>query len=165
MLGSFAAPQHLRNHSAVSGGGRDMMLVANSDETVTFSDRDARAKAEREYKELMLCKCVMETLQRHYPGYPWMVKFGGGGVNEETGRKLAAGIEIKIPVLMGTKSYVIPVPMLLRSENESQRLIRQAGGEILDRFQIPRAAFRADAFIEAKDLRKVLSHKTPIPGG
>lgn len=120
---------------------REVMLMSDDNETETTP--------EELHREKVLCACVMETLQRFFPGHPWMVRCAGGG-EAPNGRKKAKAIEIKIPILMGNKSYVIPVPMLCVTENQSSRLIMRAGGEILERFNIPRAAFTTDPFLMAR---------------
>lgn len=113
-------------------------------------------------KEVALACFVMEILQRYYPGHCWSVRVSGGGVNDK-GRVKPRGVEVKIPILMGTKSYVIPAPMLMADFNQSCRLIRAAGGEILERFNIPRSGFQLDPFMLARAPRLMLSHKTPMP--
>ena len=126
---------------------RPMALKFNTDET--------EITAEELHKERVLCSAVMETLQRFYPGHVWMVKVGG---NDK-----ARGVEIKIPILMGTKSFVLPVWMLMQDFATSQRLVQRAGGEILERFRIPTTRFQADPFMIAKHARGRITHKTPMP--
>jgi hypothetical protein len=136
---------------------RDMMLMADHNET-NLED----AKVDR---ELQMCACVMEALQRYYPGHVWMVRAGGGG-EDKFGREKPRGIEIKIPAIMPVnKCYVIPMPMLLKSENEFMKRVRDAGGEICERYNLPRSGFELDPFLIARNANLRSSYKTPVPGG
>lgn len=134
---------------------REMALHFDHNETETPSDELRR--------EHVLCASVMEDLQRFYPGYAWAIRVAGGGV-DANGRKKPKGVEIKLPVLMPpNKSYVIPAHMLMKDVNTSTRLVREAGGHILERYNIPRTGFTLDPFLIARRAHLIQDHKSKVP--
>lgn len=74
-----------------------------------------------------------------YPDHPWHVEADH-----------AQGIvKIKIPQLMGATNWgVIPI-RYLKNEGELRRHVMRVAGEILERYQLPRARFSPDEFMRA----------------
>lgn len=94
---------------------------------------DPNAKADVE-----LAKRIGERLHLHYPGHPWYVEV-----------EHAQGIaKVSIPSLMGwTSYYVIHLSRLAVDPNMTE--VTKAGGEILERYRIPRNKYDFFAFAEA----------------
>lgn len=82
-----------------------------------------------------LCVAVGEDLTKHYPGHPWMV-----GCQLETGQ-VVIDLGYEKPHHLRNMAYVINLSALF--ESGGQRRVMQAGGEILERFGLPRGAARS----------------------
>lgn len=82
---------------------------------------------------------MMEILAHHYPGYPWdVVSNAQQGV-----------VHFGIRVLMGeTLRWVIK---LKQWDDLNPKLVIDGGGELLERFNLPRAGFEVMSFIAARD--------------
>lgn len=82
---------------------------------------------------------MMEILSHHYPGYPWdVVSNAQQGV-----------VHFGIRVVMGeTLRWVIK---LAQWDDLNPKLVIDGGGELLERFNLPRAGFEVMSFIEARD--------------
>lgn len=89
--------------------------------------------------DLALTKRIAETLERHYPAHPWMVAVTH-----------AQGIaKIKLPVVMSsTEAYVIHLTTI--AVDPGLRCVVRAGGELLERYRMPRQQFRLDPFLDAR---------------
>lgn len=122
---------------------RQIKLVGDHDETLDLSNPK---HAEIHRREMNVARHVMAELQQSYPGHPWAVRVDGKGI--------AKAVLIKLPAIMRARDhYVIPMPMLMRgSIGDFQRLVRHAGGELLERFNIPRSGFLVDPFLLARQL-------------
>ena len=88
-----------------------------------------------------LCIAVGEDLTRHYPGHPWLV-----------GADLLAGsividLGYEKPAAVRNMAYLLH-PQTLMSPGGSQRVM-QAGGELLERFGLPRGPGTWDAAARA----------------
>jgi len=120
---------------------RQVKLVGDHDETLDLSDPK---QAEIHRREMNVARNVMAELQAAYPTHPWGVRVDAKG-------KAKAAL-IKLPAIMPAQShYVIPLATLLGgSVADFKRLVRQAGGEILERYNIPRSGFLADPFLLAR---------------
>lgn len=120
---------------------RQVKLVGDHDETLDLSDP---AQAEIHRREMNVARHIMTELQLAYPMHPWGVRVDAKG-------KAKAAL-IKLPAIMPAKShYVIPLATLLGgSVGDFKRLVRQAGGEILERYNIPRSGFTSDPFLLAR---------------
>lgn len=90
---------------------------------------------ERVPAELALCKRIGDLLSKHYAGHPWMV-------NVDAKQGIA---QISIPVLLGNWSYI------LHMDKIDDQVIVKAGGEILERFKIPRTTIDIAAYLTALD--------------
>lgn len=86
--------------------------------------------------EITICKGIGRLLEFHYPGHPWSVE-----VNIEQGYA-----KVSIPDLLGPNwGWVI-----LLSEMSDQLVIK-AGGEILERFKIPRSTIDLARYVQIMD--------------
>lgn len=122
---------------------RQIKIVADHDETLDLSDPKQRAVHDR---EMNIARAVMRELMASYPAHPWGVRVDGKG--------LAKAVMIKLPAVMRPRDhYVIPMVTLMAGTiGDFNRLVRHAGGEILERFNIPRSGFLADPFLQARQL-------------
>lgn len=91
--------------------------------------------------DFFMTKQIAEKLEQHYPGYPWFVQ-----VSSHQGIA-----QIKIPILMGDHAYVIHLTDL--ASDPGLGCVLEAGGQILERFEMPRAGFSEAEFIAAKAAR------------
>lgn len=91
--------------------------------------------------DMWVASKVCATLDRHFPGYPWSANCDAKqGV-----------IYFGIPVLMGpTLRWVI---RLAEWEDLTEKLVMQGGGQLLERFNLPRTGFEAASFVHARDNR------------
>lgn len=97
---------------------------------------------------LMVSKAIFRVLLSAYPGHFWEVV-----VDREKG--IAT---ITIPLLLGNWKYLFKL-----SEDIQPADIIRAGGEILERFNIPRSPLNIADFINAKKL--AVSRASQIPPG
>jgi hypothetical protein len=116
-------------------------------------------------RELALTLAVSETLERHYPSHPWMVK-----VDTRQGI-----VQIALPLVMPKNQYwVLHIDKLAMDPNMDS--VMRAGGAILEKHGIPRSGFRLDRFLEAREaghigktkrlnaLRRFIAANRPEPG-
>lgn len=90
-------------------------------------------------RDLALTKRVAETLERHYPSHPWMVE-----VSHAQGV-----VYISLPIIMRTnQKFVLHTDNLV--SDPGLRAVIRAGGEILERHNVPRSGFRLDDFLTAR---------------
>lgn len=90
-------------------------------------------------RDLALTKRIAETLERHYPSHPWMVE-----VNHAQGVAF-----ISLPIIMrNNQKYVLHTDKFL--SDPGLRSVIRAGGEILERHNVPRSGFRLDDFLRAR---------------
>lgn len=114
--------------------------------TAHINDVDAAESDDRERtaKEIAASKQIGRVLADHYSGYMWSVEVNLSGK--------ARGAKISLPILTGpAKCYVIPAAYLA-NEGTATRAIIRAGGEILERFKIPRSGINLGMarFLDAK---------------
>lgn len=89
--------------------------------------------------DLALTMRIAETLERHYPAHPWMVQ-----VSHASGCAFIA-----LPLVMKrNEKYVLHIDKLYL--DPSLRAVVRAGGELLERLNIPRAGFAIDHFLTAR---------------
>jgi len=88
--------------------------------------------------DISLARAIGERLNHWYPGHPWYVETSHAG-----------GIaKISIPMVMGAVNcYVLHINDL--KSDPSFGSVMKAGGEILERYKMPRAGFDASDFIAA----------------
>jgi hypothetical protein len=90
--------------------------------------------AEKLPAEIALCKRIGDTLSHAYPGHPWMVS-----ANSDQGIA-----QIGIPVLLGNWTWNFHMDKDITDED-----VVRAGGEILERFKIPRSTIDIAAYLSA----------------
>ena len=103
-------------------------------------------------KELELAGAIMRTVLAIYPGYVWgvLVDFKGGIAT------------LKLPYLMrASHCYCVHLDKI-STWPEMQKVMRKAGGELLERFRLDRAGFNVTDFQEARKLA-VTSHGQKMP--
>lgn len=84
--------------------------------------------------ELALCKRMGRVLDFHYPGHPWAVSVD-----------IRQGVaQISIPALLGNWAFILHL-----DGDTSDQMIVRAGGEILERFHIPRSTIDVAAYMKA----------------
>jgi len=90
--------------------------------------------------DLALTKRIAETLEAHYPAHPWMVT-----VTHAQGVAV-----IKLPLIMKKNhGYTLHIDRL--ANDPGLRAVVRAGGEILERYDMPRHGFALDRFLQARD--------------
>jgi hypothetical protein len=104
-----------------------------SDSTVIDLDPDNAPNA----NDYVMARSLAEALHRHYPNHLW-------GVNVEGRTGL---ITIRNLYLSGQWGYVLKLGDVY-SQSSLERDAVRAGGEILERFAMARAQFRADQYAE-----------------
>lgn len=82
--------------------------------------------AEKSLNDLIACKNAGDMLERHYPGWEWSVYVADGIM------------QIRATKLSGEYGYVLHVDKI---DNDLKR-VKNAGGEILERFGMRRGGFR-----------------------
>jgi hypothetical protein len=92
--------------------------------------------------EKVQAEIVARVLHAHYPGQPWKVVADNDG-------KI---VKFQIPVLMGVTNWYVISFDTLKQHDRAIATIVKFGGEILERYQIPRSRFSLDHFLTAKAL-------------
>lgn len=99
---------------------------------------DGAADPHREF-DRWVAQRAMAVLSKDFPGYPWDVE-----CNAQQGI-----VHFGIRALMGpTLRWVI---RLAQWSDLTPSLVREGGGQLLERFNLPRRAFDAASFVEARD--------------
>jgi hypothetical protein len=93
--------------------------------------------------DLANAKWMLGILQRHYPGHLWRCVHDGA-------QKMAY---VSIPILMGINRYWA---INLVNDALSEGLLMRCGGEILERYGIPRSRFSLTPFLEAREKHSAL---------
>ena len=102
--------------------------------------------------ELRLAKSLVDTVLAEYPGYVWGVEVNFAG-------KVAT---LKLPYLMqSSHCYCIHLDSVT-SFPDMQKIMRKAGGELLERFRLDRAGYNVTNFQEARKLA-LTDHKQKMP--
>lgn len=97
--------------------------------------------ATRHDTELKVAQACFALLRQHYPGHFWFVDCS----------LRRGGVAISIPVLLGGNwVYFIRFADLTPAE------VMRAGGEILERYRLPRSAFELGSFLEARGNHSIL---------
>lgn len=108
--------------------------------------------AERVANESVMARDIVELLNFYYPGHAWEVT-----VDSRQG-----GAQLRIAVLMtGTQCFFMRFDDIATAA-DFRRTVRNAGGELLERFKIPRSAFDLNAYIEARP-KAVFHHNQKVP--
>ena len=112
-------------------GGQPEGFVSHADQL------DARAST------VVLCKVVGDALERHYPGWMWAIQ------PDELGGILS----IMALRLSGEWGYVFKLADLQGDAKVAVQKVMRGGGEILERFGVPRGTYRyADWAATRKDI-------------
>ena len=104
----------------------------------------AAADGEHAMTEQDLCIAVGETLQKAYPGYPWQV-----GCSVEAGT-----VVIDLPATwkpLAFRRYGVLLHMQSLMWAGGFKKVLHAGGEMLERMDLPRSAAPDDARLRALD--------------
>lgn len=94
--------------------------------------------------ELWVARRAFALLEAAYPGHLWLVDCD----------LAKGGVAISIPVLMGGNWVYF-----IRMADLEPRKVIMAGGELLERYRLPRGAIRPDRFVEARDRHSILANK------
>jgi len=103
----------------------------------------------RHVYELWAARRVFELLKRHYPGHLWAVDFS----------LARGGAAISIPILLGGNWVYF-----IRLADLTPAMVVRAGGEILERYRLPRGRFELGSFLEARARHSIMagnSRKVP----
>lgn len=103
-------------------------------------------------RDMALAKRIGQTLEMHYPGHPWMVE-----VNHDQGV-----VYLSIPIVMPRgRKWVIHIDRL--ATDPALRQVVMAGGEIMERYNIARSAFRLDHFLDVRAAQPQNQRRIIIP--
>jgi len=86
---------------------------------------------------------MMQVLNKHYPGYPWRCVYDGA-------QKMAY---FSIPILMGINKFWA---VNLTTDTMDEGLLMRAGGQLLERYRLPRNRFNLGAFLDAREQHSAL---------
>ena len=93
----------------------------------------------------------MALLKTYYPGHFWQVE-------SDVKRHL---FKISIPILMGVCNWYV---INLRTHELTPENVREAGGNILERYKLKRGRFELGAFLEAREKHsKLVVKRRPVP--
>ena len=93
--------------------------------------------------DLANAKWMMDVLQAKYAGHPWRCVYDGRN-------KMAF---VSIPILMGINKYWA---INLVTDELTDGLLMRSGGELLERYGLPRGRFELAPFLEARDKHSAL---------
>jgi hypothetical protein len=99
--------------------------------------------------DLAAARCVRRILDTAYPGHDWEVVADSG----------QGYVAFRIPALMGM-NYAY----LVKGRDLTPEAILKGGGELLERYRLPRGRFDLDRFLEARAEHSILldrSRKVP----
>lgn len=134
----------LMKRGMVPGRGPKVEYQFMRERSGAFDDEEqANAAA-----DMATTKAVAEILHSHYRGHFWAV-----ATDSKQGCVL-----ITIPILLGNWKFMLKLKELTPAK------VIKAGGEILERFNIPRSSIDMAAFCEART-RRVERHNQAPPGG
>lgn len=121
-----------------------------------FSQTNANDNARVEAAEKAFGRDVMAILEKHYPTHFWYV-----GVDFKQGIA-----HVRIPILMGpTAKYVLHLHRIANLP-DLEKAVMEAGGHILERFDIPRAGldFGLGQFLDARANKALTRPNQAMPG-
>ena len=96
----------------------------------------ARARA-----DLAAARAVRRILDTAYPGHDWEVVADSG----------QGYVAFRIPALMGAN-----FAYLVKGKDLTPEAVLKGGGELLERYRLPRGKFDLDRFLEARDKHSIL---------
>lgn len=98
--------------------------------------------SEGDLSDVSICRRVGETLQRHFPNYPWMV-----GMHEQSTGVLVIDLPTDFkPPSLRQYGYLFHL-----SDVDDDTKVRNAGGEWLERLRLARARAVEDAAERARE--------------
>jgi len=114
-----------------------------------YGERSFHTGTDKIPAELAMCRMIVRVLNEHYPGHPWSVEvMADQGV-----------AKISIPELLGQNwGYILHLDTMM------PRDVVKAGGEILERFKIPRAAVDLSAYAQAQSTIPLIGRFKPGHG-
>ena len=108
--------------------------------TVSYDTRGVEGVDPFVAADLTLTTQIAAVLERHYPAHPWMVE-----VTHAQGVAM-----ICLPILMKrNQKFVLKIAGL--KCDPGLRAVVRAGGEILERYNVPRHGFSLTSFLEARE--------------
>jgi hypothetical protein len=130
---NIEVPQLVRADAAERTGDRQMMNVQ-----IYKAPLDGTPDTFKKFDHFVATR-VNEILTHHFPGYPWKSQ-----CDAQQGI-----VAFSIPVLMGPTLH--QVIRLAEWGDLTPMKVIDAGGELLERFNLPRKGFDAASFIRARD--------------
>jgi hypothetical protein len=110
-------------------------------------------------RELEMARRILEFIEPVYPGFIWTVKVDLSGKYK--------GAAISLPALLPPHTYNVIPARCLCTENDMMRHCREAAGNLLERFNVPRSTMRMAEipFLEARAKSDVfnLRRKSAVP--
>lgn len=137
-------PKTISRQWITDGKSQLPVLVSLESDTDGLFSRDSEKNASA---DVATAKRIGELLNHHYCGHPWFVS-----VDSHQGIAY-----ICIPVLMREWRYIIPLTKL------TDKAVIEAGGQILERYNMPRSTIDFAAFNRAYDLR-IRNSRQRVPG-
>jgi hypothetical protein len=98
-----------------------------------------------ELGDVILSKWIGDTLEKHYPGWGWMVH-----VNSEQGMVEIQNVVLSTYTMGRPWSFGVPMSQL-RYEDEIVRWAMRVGGEIIERMHQPRGSIEKAGLVEQVD--------------
>lgn len=122
-------------------GGNDRVVLSKYEAPAT-PDGGYGEDLLKEYDEWAAGE-VLRTLEQFYPGHHWRVihdSFQGVCL-------------ISIPILMGVNNFMA---VNLKTHALDSHRVKNAGGEILERYRLQRGRFQLDQFLDAREQHSAL---------
>lgn len=93
---------------------------------------------ERVVQDMAICKAVFERLQEHYPGHQWLV-----GADTENAGTVHVRLLYVNPLRPRDANFGYLLHLdSLNDENSFRHKVLTAGGELLERYGLPRRGYR-----------------------
>lgn len=92
--------------------------------------------------EMALAKQMQEIACKEFPGYGWVC---GADL-----RKTAGIVTMRLPPLMAEGIVYVEHAEKLNNYNDLVAFVKKSGGEILERFRLPRAKLTIESFDDAR---------------
>ncbi|MGP0093131.1 MAG: hypothetical protein ACLPKB_24800 [Xanthobacteraceae bacterium] len=130
--------------------GRHDILVLEKYEAPAGDDGGGAPDPFREY-DLWVANGMMALLKAAYPGHFWACQ-------HDTRQRIA---KIGIPILMGVSNWMV---INLKTHELTPGLVIASGGEILERYRLPRGRLEIGSFLDARARHSALvvpSRKVP----
>lgn len=96
--------------------------------------------------DIALCKFCYELLEQHYPGHRWFI-----GADSSAGI-VTIDLPYEKPIGLANYGWLLHISSI-KQHDEAKRKVLHAGGELLERFNLPRTHSADDSFLRAKQNR------------